>query len=540
MKAKYLLNTCLVRISLICFLIPFLLDGQTKDRSRQKINGFARSSLLSYKQLDTNTIRCTAGSDGPYIDYRQNIIPGFEWPKGSGKYAVFSAGLWMIGKHHPTGKLRTADMCYSSEFQPGPLFETINTDSASMNDAGPISRSADYRYRLYKISRADSINPSANPDFGEWPGDLGAPFTDVNHNGQWDAGTDKPKFSGDQQLWCVYNDVSRPLHTQLGYTPPIGIEIQSLQYAFNRSGVLNNTMFMKWKIINKSDAVYDSVFLGLWNDVDLGDANDDLAGCDTVLNLGYVYNANAVDGGTNGYGSSPPAIGVCLLQGPAVPSSSSDSAQIDGRWRKGFRNLPMTSFIVRIKTCNQLQEPPQQNPEYASAAYDYLQGKAGTVHQFIVDPVTGNPIKFFFSGDPVAGTGQLPANFPLGNASPQDIWILLGTGPFTLVPGDTQEISAAVHIAQGTDRLHSITLLKDGIQSVRDAYDHNFPVGVSRTKEQPRAFVLNQNYPNPFNPMTNIRFELPVSSFVSLRVFDILGREITILAGEELKPGSYS
>jgi len=200
----------------------------------------------------------------------------------------------------------------------------------------------------------------------------------------------------------------------------------------------------------------------------------------------------------------------------------------------------MTSFIVRIKTCNQLQEPPQQNPEYASAAYDYLQGKAGTVHQFIVDPVTGNPIKFFFSGDPVAGTGQLPANFPLGNASPQDIWILLGTGPFTLVPGDTQEISAAVHIAQGTDRLHSITLLKDGIQSVRDAYDHNFPVGVSRTKEQPRAFVLNQNYPNPFNPMTNIRFELPVSSFVSLRVFDILGREITILAGEELKPGSYS
>ena len=52
-------------------------------------------------------------------------------------------------------------------------------------------------------------------------------------------------------------------------------------------------------------------------------------------------------------------------------------------------------------------------------------------------------------------------------------------------------------------------------------------------------FTLKQNYPNPFNPNTRIAFSIPNSSFVSLKVFDILGNEINTLVNGELTQGSY-
>lgn len=53
-------------------------------------------------------------------------------------------------------------------------------------------------------------------------------------------------------------------------------------------------------------------------------------------------------------------------------------------------------------------------------------------------------------------------------------------------------------------------------------------------------FSLGQNYPNPFNPSTTISFHLPSESFVSLKVYDLLGREVSVLLLEELSPGRYA
>ena len=55
----------------------------------------------------------------------------------------------------------------------------------------------------------------------------------------------------------------------------------------------------------------------------------------------------------------------------------------------------------------------------------------------------------------------------------------------------------------------------------------------------PNKFVLSQNYPNPFNPNTVIRFVIPKSSFVNLKVYDVLGREVATLVNEEKQPGAY-
>jgi photosystem II stability/assembly factor-like uncharacterized protein len=60
------------------------------------------------------------------------------------------------------------------------------------------------------------------------------------------------------------------------------------------------------------------------------------------------------------------------------------------------------------------------------------------------------------------------------------------------------------------------------------------------SNEIPGKYVLHQNYPNPFNPSTTIIFDLPESGFVSLIIYDVLGREVVTLLNKELKAGSYT
>jgi len=64
--------------------------------------------------------------------------------------------------------------------------------------------------------------------------------------------------------------------------------------------------------------------------------------------------------------------------------------------------------------------------------------------------------------------------------------------------------------------------------------------GVLRVMEPMNGYALGQNYPNPFNPTTTITFTLPEKSFVTLKIYDTLGREVSKLLSEEMLPGTYS
>jgi len=57
--------------------------------------------------------------------------------------------------------------------------------------------------------------------------------------------------------------------------------------------------------------------------------------------------------------------------------------------------------------------------------------------------------------------------------------------------------------------------------------------------EIPNRFALFENYPNPFNPVTNIKFQLPRVSNVKVTVYDITGKEASVLVNEELNAGTY-
>ncbi|HXF99381.1 MAG TPA: glucoamylase family protein, partial [Bacteroidota bacterium] len=66
------------------------------------------------------------------------------------------------------------------------------------------------------------------------------------------------------------------------------------------------------------------------------------------------------------------------------------------------------------------------------------------------------------------------------------------------------------------------------------------PISSVGGEEKPAGFKLYQNYPNPFNPETAIRFEVGGSEFVTLKVFDVLGREVATLVNEYKPAGEYT
>ena len=72
-----------------------------------------------------------------------------------------------------------------------------------------------------------------------------------------------------------------------------------------------------------------------------------------------------------------------------------------------------------------------------------------------------------------------------------------------------------------------------------DTLLRGFIVAVKDEAKLPLTYSLEQNYPNPFNPLTVIRYSLPFQSRVSLKVYDVLGREVSVLVNEEKPAGIY-
>ena len=63
--------------------------------------------------------------------------------------------------------------------------------------------------------------------------------------------------------------------------------------------------------------------------------------------------------------------------------------------------------------------------------------------------------------------------------------------------------------------------------------------GVEEQVSLPMTYKLEQNYPNPFNPTTEIRYQISEVSNVSLKVYDVLGREVRTLVNRKQGPGTY-
>jgi hypothetical protein len=366
------------------------------------------------KKLDANQLSMFVTNIGSFAYDLGAQNSGLEFPKGTLKTCVYAAGLWMGAKVGNEVRVTVAE--YSQEFVPGPMV-----------GGGPAPDQP--TYRVYKVSREDTTG------WADWVANaapLGAPVDTV-------SGLVVPHIIGDQTMWAVFNDADPNRHTNdAGNSAPLGVEIQLTAFAFNRQGALGNTAFLSYKIINKGANTLDSAYVSIWSDPDNGGAGDDLVGVDTTLSLGYCYNATNND---NVYGNRPPAVGFDFFQGPTV------NGEI----------LPLRSFNKYVNGTD---------PNATQQSYNYMKGlnADGTP---VIDPTTNQVTPYTNPGDPVAGTGWLDTN-------PADRRLMLSTGPFTMVPGDTQTVVTAVIVGQGRDRLSSVKALKFYDQSAQDAFDRNF------------------------------------------------------------------
>lgn len=114
-----------------------------------------------------------------------------------------------------------------------------------------------------------------------------------------------------------------------------------------------------------------------------------------------------------------------------------------------------------------------------------------------------------------------------------DVSHVISGGPFTI------QLNETIHVAFAIAAGFNLNDLRTAITNARSKYVQ-IPTSISNDKDGlPNEFYLGQNYPNPFNPSTKISWQSPVSSWQTLKVYDVLGNEVATLVDELREAGSY-
>ncbi|MBU0983972.1 MAG: hypothetical protein KKA42_08885 [candidate division Zixibacteria bacterium] len=346
----------------------------------------------------------------------------------------YAGGLWVGAIDRDSGDTLVVVSEFSSEYTPGPMSGgTYSPDLPA--------------YKVYKLFR-DSLASNPNADYLNWPVDQGAPVDSLGN----------PEMIGDQMCWSVFNDADPVKHTNNnGTTAPLGIEVKQTVFAFDRQGALGSMVFVRLRVFNKGSRTLDNCFFSLWSDPDLGLATDDLVGCDTLLDLGYVYNETNDD---QQYGATPPCLGIDFFQGPLLEGTAADTARMWGTLWPGYTNQGLFSFNKYINGTD---------PDDYTESYEYMLGLLpkldGAPYVF-----NGDTLRFQHSGDPTAE----PALRGDVDGASDDRRFMQTTGPVTFAPGDSTEILAAIIVGQGTDRLKSIKDMKELDVFAQRIYENGF------------------------------------------------------------------
>ena len=289
----------------------------------------------------------------------------------------------------------------------------------------------------------------------------------------------------------------------------------------------------------------------MWSDPDIGSATNDFVGCDTLLGLGFGYNASDTDPIYDPL--PPPAIGFDLIRGPLVPGNPGEDRNRNGiddvydygftednKMRTGLFNLPMTAFYYFTNQDPLITDPPQGSPEGATQFYNFMKGKIGLTGEYFLNPLTNLPTTFALPGDPVTGTGWIDGI----QQGPGDRRLGISTGSIQMAPGDTQVVviaEIAGGAVAGVSYLDAITLIKTYSQIAQEFYDSAFPLPVSLNdnKVLPLKFELIPKLPQPIQSLNENKILIPQTSKVVIKVFDVLGNEIETLVDEEKPAGTY-
>ncbi len=104
-------------------------------------------------------------------------------------------------------------------------------------------------------------------------------------------------------------------------------------------------------------------------------------------------------------------------------------------------------------------------------------------------------------------------------------------------------IEYPVRKVQAVDKYDDVSVLSDFVNTRAGFLEIGYGEmnGLTNTESTlPKTYSLSQNYPNPFNPVTNIRYDLPQDNFVTIKVYDVLGKEVLTLVNEYKQAGRIS
>jgi hypothetical protein len=493
----------------------------TAQVSAPKRTPLTRVNLVSAPkgQLSVNQLKLLLNNVGTLESstQRQSAWTGWKLYDVYQYPPVWQHGLTILGKRN--GQVGCLPCQWQSPYSPGPI---IGGEPASR-----VRPQDSYRYRVYDVVRGETSD--MNPDLLEWPTELGAPTT----------ADGKPDMKGDQLTWAVYNGIDTtkyPGSFKRNGSMRAVLPLEIHQSAFEHFGELNDTTvwanvsFYEWKLFNRSGDLLDSVYVSLFTDLDFLDDFDNIPGVDTASQTGYCWFARD---------SSYASFGYCLLNGPTIPSPG-DTAVAFGKSKPGFRNLPLSTFWgIRDDS---YPDSSQNGPPYSTGtAWNVVRGLAQNGSS-LIDPISGQPTRFPYSGDPMSGQGYVcPWRSTGGGAG-----FMMTTGPFTIAPGDSQWLMMALIPSVRMNGVDAINRMRTAALYLRSLpYDslvtpkarRIVPIGPLPGFGIPSAFALFPNYPNPFNAATEIPFDLPEMSMVKVEVFDLLGRRVALLADQMLERG---
>ena len=198
--------------------------GHGRTASPMRVGTLDQSQLI-----DVNRIGMIVTNFGSFAFDAGAGSSGLEFPKGSGKTAVFAGGLWLGGKIN--GVTKVAVTGYSNEWFPGPILSS----GLPADPAAP-------EHKVYKLNRVytdTAERDAALADYNAGAVPDGADPVTVQPDGSLN-------IPGDQMTWCVYNEADSTKKADsgedAGHTGPLGVECQQTIFAFSRQGALGQTV----------------------------------------------------------------------------------------------------------------------------------------------------------------------------------------------------------------------------------------------------------------------------------------------------------
>jgi len=432
-------------------------------------NGKLRAQNTAYGYLNQGNISALFSADGQL--FWDGKKANFEAPKGSGKNTISASNVW-IGGFDNQGLLHEAAQTYresGADYWPGPLDtltgKTDTVNSQKYNMVWRVTKLEIDSFRMGLSTPQSILAWPANGNTGSGYSNNLAPFIDLNHNGIYEPlKGDYPDIKGDVMLWWVFNDAT----TIHGKTQalPMGVEIQASAYTYNcpNDPILTNTVFVRYKIINRSQLTYSKVFMGQFADLDIGNIFDDYIGCDSASNTFYGYNSSDFDKDTiitgkgntysyKGYGNTLPAQSVTFLKGPAGDNGI---------------EMPMSKFMYY----NNEDNTPQGNPATSNAFYNLLSGKWLNGASLTEGGIgIGGAVSANFAFPGIPGEHANWNELALKNV-PGDRRGLGSFGPFTFAPGQTKEfeVGFGFHLSAAGTTLQSLELMRDEVRQLNETY----------------------------------------------------------------------